>query len=298
MHAELPLRVVDAFFGNVCFESDIAEDINHEVFKEQNMQPAEQLRLLSDMFEPIFIYYPNGLNDRNVAQARDAAEYIKAWRELALFRRTITTVAEHWSPEDEGHLTTRQRQSVFQAYLSDFRDNRMRANQKWNKSSAEARLNRIAGSRLAAFVIWEIGIPNIQPVPATEQLAEKRDLWKAGTTHILLWLTVVAQAIFKYKEMGDYQEAVRRGGQKKHVSGLTQEELRARACWQKALWRRAHGARLARQYEAGTITYYSMSWYDWSLLQDVWAGRLNAEVDNARLNHCPPQHRMSLLVTD
>ena len=51
LHAELPLRIVDAFFGTVCFESDIAEDIIHEVFKEQNMQPAEQLRLLSYMLE-------------------------------------------------------------------------------------------------------------------------------------------------------------------------------------------------------------------------------------------------------
>ena len=56
-----------------------------------------------------------------------------------------------------GHLDEARRQTVFQEYIAHFKKYHLRPGQKNQKNAAEARLKRVAGDRICAFVVWEIG---------------------------------------------------------------------------------------------------------------------------------------------
>ena len=83
------------------------------------------------MFESIFFYYPKGLRDRTSACPRDAINYINNWRDIALFREVVGA-SPHWDP-NASPLDPKQRQTVFQAYLDDYKAKYLRPEQKYNK---------------------------------------------------------------------------------------------------------------------------------------------------------------------
>jgi hypothetical protein len=224
--------IVNAFLDNVTFESTEAERLIKRVILKTGevIQPNMHLNI-DEVFRPIFFYYPNGLDDRTRGEPRNASEYIRQWRDIAAWRRMADG---GWRMQATEQLAKPQVQSILGQYIDNFirneADDTQRA-QPWkqNKSRAEARLRRLCGSVMMAKVIWEVGLPNISVLSATEQQRplnqDVRDSIATATETILNWLSMLANSIQEHKATPTYQEHARKSGTQKNKSGLTEIEL-------------------------------------------------------------------------
>ena len=241
---EITYVIVNAFLGNITFESPLAECLIKRIIcsttNNSRMQwPPDMLHTIDEIFLPIFVYYPNGLGDRSLSEPRDATQYIRQWR-------TIAELREPWNPQPSGlpgsQLAEYQVQGILHQYIHNFIQYEADAIQKaqtWNKnkSKAEARLRRLCGSVPMAKAIWQVGLPNIPEalfpinrVFATEQQRrlghDTLDSIAAATEWIMKWLHTIAHAIQSHKATPRYQEHARKSGIQKNQSGLTATELR------------------------------------------------------------------------
>ena len=240
---EIIYVIVNAFLGNITFESTLAESLIKRIICSTNNPrlpwPSDMLHNIDEVFRPIFVNYPNGLSDRSRSEPRDAIQYIRQWREIAELR-------ERWGSQLSGfpgsQLADSHVQSILHQYIDNFIHYEADALQKaqtWNKnkSRAEARLRRLCGSVPMAKAIWQVGLPNIPEavfpidrVLATEQQRrlghDTLDSIAAATEWIMKWLHMIAQAIQSHKAKPGYQEHARKSGIQKNQSGLTATELR------------------------------------------------------------------------
>ena len=241
---EITYVIVNAFLGNITFESPLAECLIKRIIcsttnNSRIQWPPDMLHTIDEIFLPIFVYYPNGLGDRSLSEPRDATQYIRQWRAIAELRET-------WNPQPSGlpgsQLAEYQVQSILHQYIHNFIEYEADAIQKaqpWtkNKSNAEARLRRLCGSVPMAKAIWQVGLPNIPEalfpinrVFATEQQRrlghDTLDSIAAATEWIMKWLHTIAHAIQSHKATPRYQEHARKSGIQKNQSGLTATELR------------------------------------------------------------------------
>ena len=164
-------------------------------------------------------------------EPRNPSQYIRQWRDIAAWRQMAGAGAPQHATEQ---LAKPQVQSILHQYIDNFirneADDTQRA-QPWNKnkSRAEARLRRLCGSVMMAKVIWEVGLPNISVLPATEQQRQLnqdvRDSIATATDTILNWLSMLANSIHEHKATPTYQEHARKSGTQKNKSGLTEIEL-------------------------------------------------------------------------
>ena len=241
---EITYVIVNAFLGNITFESPLAECLIKRIIcsttnNSRIQWPPDMLHTIDEIFLPIFVYYPNGLGDRSLSEPRDATQYIRQWRAIAELR-------EPWNPQPSGlpgsQLAEYQVQGILHQYIHNFIEYEADAIQKaqpWtkNKSNAEARLRRLCGSVPMAKAIWQVGLPNIPEalfpinrVFATEQQRrlghDTLDSIAAATEWIMKWLHTIAHAIQSHKATPRYQEHARKSGIQKNQSGLTATELR------------------------------------------------------------------------
>ena len=156
------------------------------------------------------------------------------------------------------------------------------------KSYAEACLREVAASRIIVFVIWEAGVPWI--ATATERrdthpqegmcAAEQRaETLRADVITILEWLDGAARSILRYKQTERHEEARRKAGSRHGRPGITRAEQTQRAELRKAKADVRKGWRLAELWSRHAITFKTISWSDWKLLQNHWDGS-----DMQRLN--------------
>jgi hypothetical protein len=210
---------------------------------------------------------------------RDTYSFVHEWRELAQFRKEVGADACF----DGTCVAPDLRQSVFQAYVQHFKRGGLRPAQtrKQPNNYAEAHLRDIAASRHIAFVIFEVGLPKL--TPAAEQrdnhsqqgvcAAEQRtQALEANTIAILEWLDAAARCILAYKDTASLKEAQRRAGTKRGVSGITQVEVAQRAELRSAQSEVRKGQRLADHWRQRTMTFWTMTWSDWAVLQNHWSG--------------------------
>ena len=142
---------------------------------------------------------------------------------------------------------------MFQRYLAHFKAHHLSPEQRGSnpKSFAEARLRRIAGSRIAAFIVFEIGVPRLTVcLYATEQPAARNKRLHHDASIIMMWLSVVARAVHDHKHMSHYETAHRRAGDRHRVSPLTPDEVVERAALHRAQQRLRQGRWLSRQINA------------------------------------------------
>ena len=172
---------------------------------------------------------------------------------------------------------------MFQAYLCDFAATGLRQGQdpKRRKSYAEARLREIAASRIIVFVIWEAGVPWIataterrdtHPQEGTRAAEQRAETLRADVITILEWLGGVARSILRHKQTQGHQEARRRAGSRRGVPGITTAEQTQRAELRRAMVNVRKGRRLAERWSRHAITFKTISWSDWRLLQNHWDG--------------------------
>ena len=106
----------------------------------------------------------------------------------------------------------KRRQTMFKAYLQQLRSSDLRPEQKSTrtKSYAEAHMRDIAASKIIAFMIWEVGMPEL--ALAAEQrdsysqqgalAAEQHDeTLEANTIAIVEWLDAAAQCFIAYRKI-------------------------------------------------------------------------------------------------
>jgi hypothetical protein len=240
---EMAYGIVNAFLDNVTFVSTEAEELIKEVIlKTGAVIPPSMLHNIDEVFQPIFFYFPNGVEDRTRRKPRDPNEYIRQWREIAKWRNKADIVPAPGLTTEV--LPKQQVQSIFQQYILNFIDNEADVRQRAqpftkNKSRAEAVLRKRCGSTTMAKLIWQVGLPNISAVcymdgwqRATEQQEplkhDVRDAIETATETILEWLGMLADSIQDHKETPIYQEHARKSGTQKNKSGLTDEELAAK----------------------------------------------------------------------
>ena len=125
------------------------------------------------------------------------------------------------------------------------------------------------------------GLPKL--TPAAEQrdshsqqgavAAEQRaDALEADTIAILEWLDAAAQCILAYKDTALYKEARRRAGTEHGFPGITPEERAQKANLRGAQSIMRQGQRLADHWRQRTMTFWTMTWSDWAVLQNHWSG--------------------------
>ena len=81
-HAEMPLLIIHAFLGGIVTKGGDGEDAVNRVLADEEKWSEEALALISKVFEPIFLHYPNGIQDRTVWHERDTAGFIRNWKNL------------------------------------------------------------------------------------------------------------------------------------------------------------------------------------------------------------------------
>ena len=278
--SDFPLAIINAFLGYPAQYSDASEDAIQEVVNDEAAWSTATLNIIAEVFEPIFFHFPRGLKDRSVWQARSPDEYITQWREHAKFRLEVIAGAV-----DGLQFTRDQRQRAFQYYLQWFAENEARPGQKNLKSAAEARLNKLCGSRHVMQAIWEIGLPKIlgrateQPDvdPTPERLLEIKD----DATKILQWLDDLAYAIENYRRTKAYCNQVAKSGSKRGESGLSAQEEWETQEFRQAKTNLQEGVRLGRLWAEKRIKCDELKPQQWKLLEDHWNGALQQHYENA-----------------
>ena len=187
------------------------------------------LHSIDEVFRPVFVHYTNGIQDKTSWTPRDPAPYIRAWRDTAEWRdlklqpganskglqfsrEAVAPIVHHITQDFiDKHANSEQRRDSFQR----------------NKSRAEARLNKLCGSRHVAKAIWQLGLPR-DISPATEQRYAPHNL-ETATANVLQWLAKLAELIQSHKATPDYEENRRKSGDSRGRSGLTPAELETRS---------------------------------------------------------------------
>jgi len=264
---ELAYCIVNAFMNNLTFECAATEVLIKRIIRAAGDWTPGMLLTIDEVFRPIFVEYPDGLQDRTRAVPRDANQYIRHWRDIAGLRERV-----HGQCPEGTRLTERQVQTILQYYIDDFIRNEADARQRRdsrskNSSRVDVRLRRLCGSTHMARAIWQVGLPNVQEqilytleatqvltelVPATEQpLNLEQDLQNAiatATVGILTWLSSIATSIQSYKETPKYMDHARKSGTQKELSGLTAAELEVKEEKKRAN-RLKYGRRPATQWQ-------------------------------------------------
>ena len=294
---DFPRAIVQAFMEETTELNDADEEaMEHALADMEGWASDTDFKNIKEMFESIFIFYPGGLQDRTVMIPRDAVTYIRAWRWLAYFRRQCGHEVDWWPTRTTGYLCPAERQGVFQTYLAHFRVYHFRRVPGKNhnmKSQAEARLRRIAGSRIAAQIIWEIGMPQKPRALATEQpRQERRHVVHEYATFLVHWLAVVAYALKRHKHMSHYDTAVKRSGTVHGESPLTSKEIQERAEYMEAMHRLRRGSRAHAAHMAGC----RVTGPDWYLMQEFQSGGLNRVFEDIRRRRGDRALRLGILV--
>ena len=231
-------------------------------------------------------------------EARDAGQYLKNWRDLVAFRDRAFPEANQRGM----HCTPEQRVHIMHTYIEDFKQNHATPQQLKKgsvavKSCAEARLNRLAGSRLVIFGIWEVGLPslhsdNLDLTLATEQ---RRRQIEQDAVRVLHFLDDIASAVHGYRQTAKYSEATRKAGSHKQT-GLTAAELAEKKEMLKARQALRAGARLARLWNSYDLTYENATAEEYDMLWAYWRGELEDAYQERRSARGNQQLRCELRV--
>jgi hypothetical protein len=227
---ELAYAIVNTFLDNPTLQSIDAEKIIKRVIVDEKQWTPEVLHSIDEVFRPVFVQYTYGTKDQTRWTSRDPAPYIREWRDTAKWRDLLQPGANakglQFSREEVAPIVHHITQEFIEKHATD--EQRL-DNFNKNKSRAEARLNRLCGSRHVANAIWQLGLPRV-PSPATEQrsIGYSRSYLETATANVLEWLAKLAEVIQSHKATPEYQENNRKSGDSHGKSGLTSAELETR----------------------------------------------------------------------
>ena len=237
---ELAYLIVNTFLDNPTLQSTEAEKIIKGVIVEQKQWNAEVLDSIDEVFRPVFVQYTNGLQDKTRWTARDPEPYIREWRKQAEWRDGVLQAGANAAGKQ---FSREEVAPIVHHMVTDFIENHANDTQKMdnrtkNKSRAEARLNRLCGSRHVAKAIWQLGLPKVLSPDIRCYRAESLACYRAAsiqtdTTNVLQWLAKLAEVIQSHKATPEYLENTRKSGDTHRKSGLTPAEMETRRCRKK-----------------------------------------------------------------
>ena len=106
--------IVNEFLGNITFSNPEAEALLNAALTEESSLSASIQERLNEVFSPIFFYFPKGLKDRSVWEARNTTQYITEWNRLASMRSRFGHATE-----DSGQLNKKEVAAIFKEYIAD-----------------------------------------------------------------------------------------------------------------------------------------------------------------------------------
>ena len=249
--------VVNEFLGNPTYNHPEVEALLLAALDDECSLSPQMYERLEDVFSPIFFHFPRGLKDRSVRQLNDTSQYIRQWYELADLR---LPVLRRTAAAADRELTRNEVGEIFRGYMDGLKLTQRpdQEGKKWRywKSSTETQMRRMAGHTFVAKAIWTIGLPAI-PSFATEQPGQRlssQDLKAVpdAIQSVLNWLDRLATALQESRSTPEYQEAKRKGGVAKGVSGLSATEQKARTAIRKAKYDLSRAKGLANENYTGT----------------------------------------------
>ena len=84
---QLIFSVVDAFLHKMTFYDEQVEALLVDTLNGEARLTEGILLNFQEIFNDIFFYYPNGLKDRSVWEARDTSRFIAHWYEYDAMRK-------------------------------------------------------------------------------------------------------------------------------------------------------------------------------------------------------------------
>ena len=272
--------IVNEFLGNMTFYNPEAEALLQAALTDESSLPASIQERLNEVFSPIFFYFPNGLKDRSVWEARNTTQYITEWKRLASMRSRFGHATE-----DSGQLSKEEVAAIFKEYIADMkaklRPDQRNRDEAYYRSCAGAKLRKEAGSTNVAKAIWAIGLP---PLPwcwtdKRESLLSEEDLEAVpgAIDSVLKWLDRVATELTVYHTTKEYQNAVRKAGHAHGETGLTVAEQETREAIRRVKREIRTAKYLATQWEAHLVMP-GLQWQQ-TLLQAYWDGSLERRLE-------------------
>ena len=285
--------IVNEFLGNMTFYNPEAETLLQAALTDESSLPASIQERLNEVFSPIFFYFPKGLKDRSVWEARNTTQYISEWNRLASMRSRFGHATE-----DSGQLNKDEVAAIFNEYIADMKAN-LRPGQRnrdeaYYRSCAGAKLRKEAGSTCVAKAIWAIGLPplpwcwtDLEAVPGSVLSEEDLEAVPRAIDSVLKWLDRVATELTVYHTTKEYQNAVRKAGHAHGETGLTVAEQETREAIRRAKGEIRTAKYLATQWEAHSVRP-GLQWQQ-TLLQAYWDGSLKRrleELERQRHKEC------------
>ena len=226
--------IVNEFLGNMTFYNPEAEALLQAALTDESSLPASIQERLNEVFSPIFFYFPKGLKDRSVWEARNTTQYITEWNRLASMRSRFGHATE-----DSGQLNKEEVAAIFKEYIADMKTNlrpdQCNREEAYYRSCANAKLRKEAGSTCVAKAIWAIGLPplpwcwtDLEAVPGSVLSEEDLEAVPRAIDSVLKWLDRVATELTVYHTTKEYQNAVRNAGHAQGETGLTEAEQETR----------------------------------------------------------------------
>ena len=280
---EMIYSIVNEFLGKMTMKNPEAEHLLRTALKDESCLTLSALQCITEVFSPIFFYYPNGLQDRSLWEPRDAGEYIRQWRELEAWRECIRIDANAESTAATEHtkqLSKEEITQIFKRYMHniEWRTDQQNKGPSYYKGCTETNLRRKAGSTNVAYAIWEIGLPRLPPF-ATEQQGkqlsqQELEAVPEAIRNVLNWLDLLACALKQHKSTPEYQKALRKSGVTHRQSGLNATELETRKKIRDARLQLQTAKKLARQWNCGELTRQNCAPWQERLLRAYWNGSL------------------------
>ena len=216
-YKRLAYAILNEFIGNATFKNADVEDMLRATLDAESQWDADMQARITDVFEPIFFEFTNGLADRTRLKPRDARAYINKWHELAALRDEVIPDANAQPIRFSGTQVADVRKLYYGRFLTTARADQ---DKKRLRSCFAARLKTEAGSSFVAHAIWEIGLPRL-PAFATEQrprplsAKELQDV-PIAFRRILNWLDSLAVTLVRHRATEEYQTAKRQSALLQH----------------------------------------------------------------------------------
>ena len=110
--------IVYEFLGKITFNSPEAEELLIAALVDESCLTASMHERLEEVFTPIFLHYPNGLNVRSAWEPRDTSKYIRQWYEFASMRLLQMPQTEAAATEHGEQFSTDQVSQIFKWYMN------------------------------------------------------------------------------------------------------------------------------------------------------------------------------------
>ena len=222
---------------------------------------------------------------------RDDDEQLRAsgfWYELATLREQICQErsTDSGNPERNEDEVTR----CLQLWITDSQENgttweqkSLKAGQK--RSIAVAAFNKYAGWSYAGKAVLQLNLPRLDQSHPLNTATERVHAMACFAEELVHWMQCFAEAIRTHRSTQEYEEAKRRGGASKGISGLDAADVKERKRRADLRWHLMYGKKLS----SGCKRRRNMNMWERQVLENYESGNLRMQYAAAQAALQQPQ---------